>query len=247
MPPDRRTAIVLADGAAPDRATLDAAWAGWDAGLSFVVAADGGARHAAPLGLRVDRWVGDGDSIEAGELEALRAAGVAVSLAPSEKDESDAELAVMAAVDAGADALVVLGALGGARVDHSLANVGLLAHPALEGRPAVLYDERGARISLFVAPGPGDAGVGVGAGGVVARSPVTRELWGAVGDLVSLIPVGETATGVTTRGLRYPLVGEALLLGRTRGVSNVRTEPVAAVTLERGRLLVIETPATVRP
>ena len=63
-----RRAIVLADGAAPTRAQLDAAWPGWDAGIALVVAADGGARHATALGLRVDRWVGDGDSIDPDDL-----------------------------------------------------------------------------------------------------------------------------------------------------------------------------------
>ena len=43
-------ALVLADGAAPSRASLDAAWPGWDAGLDLVIAADGGARHATTLG-----------------------------------------------------------------------------------------------------------------------------------------------------------------------------------------------------
>jgi thiamine pyrophosphokinase len=65
MPPEAGTilAIVLAGGAVPARADLDAAWPGWDAGLDTVVAADGGARHASALGLAVDHWVGDGDSI----------------------------------------------------------------------------------------------------------------------------------------------------------------------------------------
>jgi thiamine pyrophosphokinase len=128
---------------------------------------------------------------------------------------------------------VVLGALGGPRVDHALSNVGLLAHPGLEGRPVCLYDERGARISLLAAPAAG--------------APVERALAGRIGDLVSLIPVGETALGVTTSGLEYPLAGEPLVLGRTRGLSNVKVGEIASVTLESGRLLVIETPATVRP
>lgn len=247
MSPDRRKAIVLADGAVPDRAVLDAAWPGWDDGVTLVVAADGGARHAAAFGLRVDRWVGDGDSIGSTELDALAASGVAIGRVPAEKDESDAELALVAAVDGGATEIVVLGALGGPRVDHALANVGLLAHPALDGRPACLYDERGARISLLVAPELGLASEPGDGPGMPEERSVTRTLVGNVGDLVSLIPLGATAFGVTTRGLRYPLIEEPLLVGRTRGVSNVKTDDIATVTLERGRLLVIETPDTVRP
>jgi thiamine pyrophosphokinase len=64
---------------------------------------------------------------------------------------------------------------------------------------------------------------------------------------MSLIPVGATAENVRTEGLRYPLRDEPLLLGRTRGVSNLRTALTARVTLGSGRILVIETPVTVRP
>jgi thiamine pyrophosphokinase len=226
-----RRALILADGAIPQRAHLDAAWPDWAEGVDLVLAADGGARHAATLGVRVQGWVGDGDSIDPGELTALAEAGVDVRRSPVDKDESDTELALLAAVEAGARSVAILGALGGMRIDHALSNVALLEHPALAGREAWLYDEHAVRISLIAADG----------------REVSRKLEGRAGDLVSFVPLGTTAQGVTTEGLRYPLAGEALVLGRTRGVSNVRTGPVARITLESGRLLVIETPATVRP
>jgi len=206
----------------------------WDAGTAIVVAADGGARHAPGLGLRLDRWVGDGDSISPELLVELTSNGVAIDRVAMEKDESDAELALQAALAAGIDQVVILGGLGGPRVDHALANAGLLAHPALDGRPARLYDEHAARISVLTAP---DA---------TGRS-VLGDYSGRVGDIVSLVPIGQSATGVATEGLRYPLRGEPLVLGRTRGVSNERTATLARVTLESGRLLVIETPANLRP
>ena len=235
MPPDAPSppglhAAIVADGAVPARQRLDAAWPGWADGIAMVVAADGGFRHAPALGLRVDRWVGDGDSTPPVELEALAAAGVAIDRSKVDKDESDTELALLAALDAGADAITIIGALGGPRVDHALANVALLQHAALAGRRAVLYDEHGARLSLLV--GPDHRGL-----------PGTRDLAGRVGDLVSLLPLGESAHRVETEGLRYPLRDEPLLIGRARGLSNVREVPVARVVVGNGRLLVIETPA----
>ena len=229
-----RLGIVLAGGAVPARATLDEAWPGWNSGAVFVVAADGGARHAAGLGLRVDRWVGDGDSISPALLQELAAAGVVIDRVATAKDESDTELALLAALAAGVDAIAILGGLGGPRIDHALANVGLLDHPALAGRPARLYDEHASRISLLVAPNA--------LGGLAVAEYVGR-----VGDLLSFLPAGGSAEGVTTRGLRYPLADEPLLLGRTRGASNVRTGPVAWISLQSGRLLVIETPANLVP
>lgn len=227
-------ALILADGAAPSRELLDSAWPGWDAGIGLVLAADGGARHAATLRVRIDRWVGDGDSIDPAALARLAAAGVAIERAATDKDESDTELALLAAVRAGADAVVLLGGLGGVRVDHALANLGLLTHPELGTRPAWLYDETASRISLISAPGP-------------AGGPVARELGVRAGDLVSLLPLGPAAEGVRTEGLRFPLHGETLAAGRTRGLSNVRSATIARITVDSGWLLVIETPATVRP
>jgi thiamine pyrophosphokinase len=225
-------AIILADGEVPDRALLDDAWPGWSDGLELVVAADGGARHAATLGLRIDTWVGDGDSVDAEQLAALEGAGAAIHRVATDKDETDTELALGLALDAGATRIAILGGLGGWRLDHGVANVALLLSERLAGIDAVLYDPCGARVSLLAAPD--DAG-----------QPVDRRLTGRDGDLVSLLPIGEAAHGVTTTNLRYPLAGEDLELGRTRGVSNVRTAPEARVRLESGRLLVIETPVTV--
>ncbi|MEO5884589.1 MAG: thiamine diphosphokinase [Candidatus Limnocylindrales bacterium] len=226
-------ALILADGDAPDRAALDRTWPGWDDGVALIIAADGGARSAAPLGLRLDRWVGDGDSIGEAELADLIAGGVRVDRAPTDKDESDTELAIDAALAAGADRLTILGALGGSRFDHALANLGLLAVPALAGLDVRILAPT-ARIRLLIAPGPdGQAAV--------------LDLPGTIGDLVSLLPAGEDADGVTTTGLRYPLNDEPLQLGRTRGLSNVRTSRDGRVAVRAGRLLVVESPATILP
>jgi thiamine pyrophosphokinase len=225
-----RRAIVLANGDAPSRSALDAAWPRWADGVELVVAADAGARHAAALGLRIDAWVGDGDSMSAGAIEGLVVRGATVTRVAPDKDETDTELAVRAAVEAGASDLTIIGALGGARVDHALANVGLLAHPALEGRHARILGEGGIRASLITAPG-------------VDGRPVERELAGRAGDLVSLLPLFGRVEGIRTQGLRYPLRDEPLEVGPARGISNVRLEPVARVRVRSGRLLVVETPA----
>lgn len=144
----------------------------------------------------------------------------------------------------GAEQLVICGATGG-RTDHLLANVFLLAHASLAGVDACLVDG-GETIRLLRADGdpsgfnakaqrrkgatqPLDAGGGFGR--------LTIE--GTAGNLLSLLPLGEDADGVSTGGLLYPLANETLHLGEARGMSNVLMGSRAEVSLRRGRLLVI--------
>ena len=223
MSPTAGHALILADGDAPEPTDLDRAWPGWDDGIDLVIAADGGARHAAGLGRSIDLWVGDGDSLGAAGVEALRAAGIPTQLSPVDKDESDTELAVLAAAAAGALRMTILGALGGNRVDHAVANVWLLAHPALGDRRACLLDDR-ARIRLLPAG--------------------RHDLGGRTGDVISLFAFGGDAEGLTTSGLRYPLTGEPLRSGSTRGLSNVRDAADAGIDIREGRILVVEIAAT---
>lgn len=220
-------ALILADGEAVARADLDAAWPGWDRDVELVVAADGGARLADPLGLTINRWVGDGDSIEPAVEERLRGRGIPMHRAPQDKDESDTELALLEALDAGAGDITIVGALGGPRFDHAFANVGLLAHPRLADRDARLL---GATTRATLLTGPASA-----------------ELHGQAGDIVSLLPFGADVEAVTTAGLRYPLRDEPLRAGPARGLSNVRIGDLARVQIGSGRLLVVEIRATFRP
>ena len=221
-----RHVLVVADGDVPARAGLDAAWPGWDDGIEAVIAADGGLARVHALGLEPTLLVGDLDSLDPALIAAAEENELPIHRSPAAKDESDAELALLAALDDGATRVTVLGAFGGPRLDHALANVWLLAHPALAGIDAVLLDGH-TRATLVSAPGADGA-------------PVRRSLPGRLAATVSLLPFGGDATGVTTHGLRYPLRDEPLHVGPARGLSNVRESADAAVTLRAGRLLVIE-------
>jgi thiamine pyrophosphokinase len=190
-------------------------------GAGLVIAADSGAQWLDGRGPVPDLLIGDLDSIDPGLLDRLRAQGVAIELHPVEKEASDAELAVSGAVARGADEVVVIGALGGERLDHELANLLLLA------------DRRWEEIELRIVRG------GTTAWALDGGS--RRELSGAAGDLVTLLPLRGDATGVRTNGLRYPLAGETLRSGQSRGLSNEVDHAPASVSLEAGRLLVIET------
>ncbi len=64
----------------------------------YRIAVDGGLRHLRGLGLQPHLLVGDFDSISAAELESCREEGAEVLRYPSQKDQTDLELALDAAL-----------------------------------------------------------------------------------------------------------------------------------------------------
>lgn len=190
----------------------------------LVIAADRGAAHARAWGWPIHLLVGDLDSLGSEDAAAIRAVGIPIVRVPAAKDETDLELALLQALDRDALEIVICAALGG-RTDHLIANALLLARPALVGVAVTLTDGR-EFIRLLR-----------GEGRVVAH----LELIGAKGDLLSLLPIGGDAIGVTTDGLQYPLHDETLFFGQARGVSNVFSRPRVNIALRDGLLLVLHT------
>jgi thiamine pyrophosphokinase len=181
-----------------------------------VVAADRGLEHAEALGLEVAVVVGDFDSASPEAVAAAERAGVRIERHSVEKDETDLELALDAALELRPARILVLAGRGG-RLDHELSSLLLLA----------VEKYASAQVDALV----GEAQVHVVRG--------TRVLEGVPGELLTLVPAHGAAEGVRTEGLGYPLQGETLEAGSTRGVSNVFVENTARVTLERGVLLAI--------
>ena len=211
-------AVIVASG------DLDPGDARWLEGAGLVVAADGGAASLDALGHAPDVLVGDLDSVADDLVVRLEAVGVAIERHPVDKDASDTELALERALGSGAAEVVVIGAIGGARLDHALANVLLLTDPALAGRAVRLVH------------GPTTVRA--------VRGGERLELESRTGDVVTLLPVGGPAHGVTTAGLRWALAGATLEMGRSRGLSNLVEQAPASVSLEDGTLLVVETAST---
>lgn len=189
----------------------------------LVIAADGGAAWLDANGRRPDLLVGDLDSADAGLVASLEGAGAAVERHPAAKEATDAELALERAVAAGADRIVLLGALAGDRLDHELANLLLVADARWRGTVRDLRIVRGGtRVRVLH-----------GGDQLAIEAPI--------GATVTLLPIGGDATGVRTDGLAYPLRDEPLRFGRSRGLSNVVSGRPAAVAVREGVLLVIET------
>lgn len=181
-----------------------------------VVAADGGLEHAERLGLDVAVAVGDFDSASPEAVDRAHAAGIRVERHPADKDATDLELALDAALAFSPTRILVL-AGGGGRLDHLLASLLLLGSPKWAG---VEIDAEIGQVQVHVVRGE-------------------RDLVGRPGELVSLLALHGPAEAVRTEGLLYELHGETLEPGSSRGVSNVLALECARVSVERGVLLVV--------
>ncbi len=184
----------------------------------FIIAADGGTRHALNLGLLPAVVIGDLDSLDAVNRHTIEEGNAEILQYPVDKDETDLELALLYAREHGYEEILLIGALGG-RLDQTLGNLSLLTDPALAGLDVRVDD--GAEEAFF------------------ARKQI--EVHGRSGDVVSLIPWHGDVMILRTEGLRWPLQNETLFAHQTRGISNELTAEKAYVEIGTGLLLIIHT------
>ncbi len=180
------------------------------------IAADGGFFYLQQLEMMPDLLIGDLDSVTAEQVSLAEAAGCRVRSYPVDKDETDLELALLAAAEWGCDKITVACALGG-RLDQMLANIHLLCLPQLADIDLRIDD---GKVEVFL-----------------IRNQA--EILGDQGDLLSLLPLTPVVCGITTTDLKYPLIGETLVFHQSRGISNVMLKSKALVEIQSGLLLCI--------
>jgi thiamine pyrophosphokinase len=212
MPDQTEKFVVLLGGALTATPRLAADIAG-----ARFIAADGGMRHAASLGVTPDVWVGDFDSTPPALLAAWP--DVERQPYPTAKNETDGAIAVSAAAERGAKSIVLAGALGGERSDHALMH---LLH-------AVSLAEEGFAIKLT--SGEEEAW---------PLLPGTREIDLPKDSLFSVLGLSPLS-GLFLGTVRYPLTDFSLPFGSSRTISNVAEGPIR-LSLASGRAVLIARP-----
>lgn len=183
---------------------------------AFVVAADGGLDHARSLDIAVDVTVGDFDSIT-GEPPEKGAHAVAL---PAEKDDPDMLCALKIGWAHGCRTFHVYGGLGG-RIDHTIANVQLMARLAEHGGLGMLHGD--GQIVTAVCDGELH----------FDRNDVSP------GRMVSVFAHSEVATGVNESGLKYEVKDMTISNTEVVGLSNeFRGGLPASIAVRQGTLIV---------
>jgi thiamine pyrophosphokinase len=183
----------------------------------LIICCDGGARHFQYLEIKPDVIIGDMDSIDPALLASYSTSGIKIIKYPTNKDFTDTELALDYALSLKPEAIFIWGALGG-RIDHTLANVFLLAKGQEKGISTHLIDEYSEAFMLD------------------KETAFINE----PGKTVSLIALSSEVTGITLTGFLYPLEEGTLFMGESRSISNIITDDRAVISVRQGKLLVIK-------
>ncbi|ENN90304.1 thiamine diphosphokinase [Bartonella bovis] len=163
---------------------------------SRVIAADGGIRHAAALNVVPELWLGDFDSCDQILLHAY--GDIPREVFPADKDATDGALACQRALREGAKRLILCGAFGGDRSDHSLSHM----------MQAIAMEEQG--ISVLLTSGREE-------GWPIVSKSFSCDL--PDGCLFSIIGFSDLQ-GLTMSGVQWPLLDQNVPFGSSLTLSN---------------------------
>ncbi len=188
--------------------------------FDYIICADHGLVAANSLLITPNAIVGDFDSADASILEQYKNDdNIYIRSFKPEKDYTDTEIAVDLAIEIGSTEVVILGATG-SRIDHMLANIGLLIKFLQKDIAAYIIDKNN---KLYL---------------INKETVIEKEK--LYGEYISLIPITDIVMGVTLKGFKYPLNNHKLVKEESLGISNEIIEDVARISMTSGTILVIE-------
>lgn len=199
--------LIIAGGDKPEKRLVSKLTS---SGYNKIICADGGFHNALKAGLVPDYIIGDFDSV--GDL----------SLVPDKcklikyrrQSDTDVEKCVKFALAKGTKELLILGGIGD-RLDHSIANIGLLAK----------YSDR-AQLYLFY----GNTYCFAASGEVAytARKGETVSVYGLTKN-----------TRVTSGGLKFKMINENIFLGGKESTSNIASSTQIMLNIKNGKALIV--------
>lgn len=178
------------------------------------IGADRGALHLIEQGIQPFIATGDFDSVDDYTRGRIAEVSRSMSVYPTEKDETDLEIAIAEALERNVHQLTLVGVTGG-RMDHQMMTMQLMEKIAAQNIAVELYEQSG---RVWIWP-PGD-----------------YELRESQAAYVSFLPVSERIEGLTLKGFRYETENAILNRASSLCISNEQTATVAKVHFHSGLL-----------
>jgi len=180
-----------------------------------ILCADGGANYAYEMGVMPAAIIGDLDSIRPEVKEFYETCPVRFQKYPPRKDFTDMQLVLSAALELGAEEIILLGTLG-KRLDHTLANL-------YSGIDMV---RKGIKLSHYTPK----------CWVHIINQDIVIE--GRPGDLVSVLTLTDEAHGVSEVGFEYTPTDATMESSKPYAVSNVLVGQQGTVGVQSGILAV---------
>ena len=204
--------LIVSGGRAPSLQLIQTTLA---EGFDYIIAADSGAKVLLDNGIKFDLAVGDFDSLAGASLEEIKKQTELITY-EIKKDFTDTEAAYHEAVRRGATEVVILGGTG-TRLDHFMANLGLLLIALNEGVSVRLIDEHN---EIFLING-------------------SCQIAKRDGYNISVFPYGGDVPDFTLSQVAYPLENYHLTAASTLTVSNEFLDGPAKIEFSTGYVLVM--------
>jgi len=191
----------------------------YKAEIDIWIGADRGSLTLMDHCITPDYAVGDFDSMAETDKESVRKQANVFEQHPSEKDQTDLEIALDKAYALHAEKIYLFGVTGG-RLDHELINIQLLYSIMtrnIQGRVVDAQNE------------------------LAISEPGTHKInHDKKYPNISFIPYSRDVKGLTLEGFYYPLINETISWGSTRCISNKLISDFGTFSYEEGILLVIK-------
>jgi thiamine pyrophosphokinase len=191
----------------------------YDEKIDIWIGADRGALTLIDRQIRLDYAVGDFDSINDTEKRLIQDHSASVEEYPSEKAETDLEIALAKAVKLEAERIYLFGVTGG-RLDHELSNIQLLYSILTKGIRGMIVNENN-YLELTL---PGEHQINRD-----SRYPY-----------ISFLPFSPEVEGLTLQGFYYPLTSQDIFWGSTLCISNKLIKKNGTFSFSEGILLLIK-------
>lgn len=204
----------------------------------LVIAADAGLRYLEQNGITADLIIGDFDTLENAP------AGTNVITLSCEKDDTDMLAAVREGIKVGYTEFHLYGGTGG-RIDHTIANLQVLAYLSENGWKGYLHcpqnsfvrpvDRELKKADYAEASGnpfESESVITAITNGVLSFSPVPS-------GYISVFSYSEKSEGVYLQGLKYPLTDATLTNTFPIGTSNEFIGEKSRISVKNGTLMIV--------
>jgi thiamine pyrophosphokinase len=182
------------------------------------IGADRGVYYLLEEGIIPQQAFGDFDSVTEEELATIQEKIKHIHLFPSQKDETDLELAILWALEQKPTSIKLFGVTGG-RFDHTLANIQLAIKGIEYQIPIEIVDQQ----NIICMNTPGTY--------IVPRMEAYPYL--------SFVPFTQEVTGIFLHGFKYSLTNASIQWGSTLCISNELVEHTGTYSFESGIIIMV--------